>query len=107
MTTSRDEVVSTEGGDIPLSVDLRGSVTDDDVRHLLASLTRAVEATSIPARRFDVLLTVRHDRDAGAQARARVTLIGDDGDETEHEVYAGSLRNAISEIELRLSEQQS
>lgn len=103
MTTTRRESVETDGGSIPADIEIRGNVTDSDIEHLLASLARVVRDGARSMHSFDVLLTVRHDRDAGAQARVRLTSTTD-GEPLETEVYAGALRNAISEVEARLIE---
>lgn len=103
MTTSSSTTIDTASGAVPVSIETRGQVTADDIQQLVDHLTAVSGHLPQPVRQLGVLLTVRHDRDAGAQARVRVEVESDDPP-IEVEVYAGAMRNAIDEIRLRFDE---
>lgn len=102
--TIRSTTVTAHDTNLPVEIEIRGNVTDAEVEHLVDRLGRVVRPVAQRLMGIEVLLTVRHDRDPGAQARARVTLRGR-GETIRAEVYTGTMGEAIANIDARLHKQ--
>lgn len=102
--TIRSTTVTAHDTNLPVEIEIRGNVTDSEVEHLVDRLGRVVRPVAQRLMGIEALLTVRHDRDPGAQARARVTLRGK-GETIRAEVYTGTIGEAIANIDARLHKQ--
>lgn len=102
--TIRSTTVTAHDTNLPVEIEIRGNVTDSEVEHLVDRLGLVVRPVVHRLMGIEALLTVRHDRDPGAQARVRVTLRGR-GETIRAEVYTGTIGEAIANIDARLHKQ--
>ncbi len=102
--TIRSATIAVLDEALPVEIELRGGISDTDVEHLLDRLQLVVRPIADRLIDSQALLTVRHDRDPGTQARVRVTLRAK-GETIRAEVYAGSIAEAITDVDARLHKQ--
>ena len=102
--TARSHTISAHDTDLAIDIERRGSVSDDDVDHLLERLERVIRPVASRLIDAHTLMTVRHDRDPGAQARVRVTLRAK-GETIRAEAYAATIGEATANVETRLHRQ--
>ncbi len=102
--TIRSATIDVLDEDLPVEIELRGGISEVDIEHLLDRLQRVVRPFADRLIDSQALLTVRHDRDPGAQARVRVTLRAK-GETIRAEAYAGSIAEAITDVDARLHKQ--
>lgn len=102
--TIRSATIPVLGEALPVEIELRGGISDTDIEHLLDRLERVVRPVADRLIDAQALLTVRHDRDPGTQARVRVTLRAK-GETIRAEVYAASIAEAVTDVDARLHKQ--
>lgn len=97
-------IVHVQAWDIPIEIETRGGVPDDDIGHLSERLERVLRPIAGRTIQCRALMSIHHERDPAAQARVRVTIHAK-GDTIRSEVIAPSIRDAISAVESRLQRQ--
>ena len=102
--TLRTATIHVHGAEIPVEIETRGAVSDLDIDELQDRIERVVRPIAQRLIEVTALLSVHHENDPGAQARARVTLRAR-GETVRAEVYAPTIGEATSSVESRLRRQ--